>query len=517
MVFIKKERGLIMDAEYYNLSGGINQSLTKTELGLDTKKMYWADAENIEIYKNRGITKQKGNTLLCKLPEEEHITGLHEMIYRDDAKLVITTDSGNLYIYLPQSSTIKKLDKTLLGKKPHFVSFLNGVLVISEKDGLFYIKNTENFEIVDCNLNDSSGLPVTGDVLTVYRSRVWVASNSTIYYSALGTYNDFTSENDAGYISDFHTDTSAITGLKSYKDYLAIYKKNKVYLLTGTNPDEFAIVPFADKGTLAPRSVVNVENKQYFLSTGIYALEQVGELNQIQLGSEISRNIKPEFENFNKNSIAESICVHYENKNQIWCFFPYNSDNYYHTVWINDYVNKAWYKRIIPQNITTATLFNDYVVTADDKGNVYQEDYGTTFSGEPIKFVWKSVFLSIGSPHRRKIIDEFYFILDDASDNNFNFTVYKDYDSQMPDDPEKIYSIHYEHLIWADDEMPDSMPCHWTPDNSDVPVWPINKDVLEKAEISEANYSIQLCVEGRETVDNLTIIGLQFREVYNDD
>ena len=38
-----------MEVAYYNLSGGINQALTKTELGIDTKKIYWADAENVEI------------------------------------------------------------------------------------------------------------------------------------------------------------------------------------------------------------------------------------------------------------------------------------------------------------------------------------------------------------------------------------------------------------------------------------------------------------------------------------
>lgn len=506
-----------METAYYNLSGGINQALTKTELGLDTKKLYWADSENVEIYKKRGIKKQAGNTVLVTLPEEDAITGLHEMIYKDDKKLVITTDSGKIYIYVPQTGTLTALDKTITGKKPHFVSFLNGVLVITESDGLFYIKNSDGFEIVDCNLKNASGLPVTGSVLTVYRSRVWVASQSTIYYSALGTYNDFTTEGDAGYISDFHTDTDEITALKAYKDYLAIYKRNKVYLLTGTSADDFAIVPFADKGTIAPRSVVNVENKQYFLSTGIYALEQVGELNQIQLGSEISQSIRPEFDSFNKTNLSDTICIHYENKNQMWYFIPYNSDDYFHTVWINDYVNKAWYKRILPQNITTAGLFDDYVLTGDNSGKIYREDYGTTFNGQAVKFMWKSPFLAIGSAFHRKIIDEFYFILDDASDNNFNLSVYKDYDSEMSDDPEKISSYHFEHLIWADDTTSDDLPCHWTPDDADIPVWPVNKDVLEKAEISEANYAIQLCVEGSEITDDVTIIGLQFREIYNDD
>ena len=29
-----------MEVSYYNLAGGINQALTKTELGLNTKKIY---------------------------------------------------------------------------------------------------------------------------------------------------------------------------------------------------------------------------------------------------------------------------------------------------------------------------------------------------------------------------------------------------------------------------------------------------------------------------------------------
>lgn len=102
-----------METAYYNLSGGINLSLTKTELGLDTKKMSWADAENIEIYKNRGIKKQAGNLILCTLSVQEAVTGLHEMADKDDRKLVITTESGKIYIYNPQTTSLTQLEKLL--------------------------------------------------------------------------------------------------------------------------------------------------------------------------------------------------------------------------------------------------------------------------------------------------------------------------------------------------------------------------------------------------------------------
>ena len=78
-----------METAYYNLAGGINQALTKTELGIDTKKVYWTDSENVEIFQNRGIVKQNGNSLFLDINEE--ITGLSEMSAYDRYKLVITT------------------------------------------------------------------------------------------------------------------------------------------------------------------------------------------------------------------------------------------------------------------------------------------------------------------------------------------------------------------------------------------------------------------------------------------
>ena len=502
-----------MEVAYYNLSGGINQALTKTELGIDTKKIYWADSENVEIFQNRGIIKQKGNILFKEIGEE--ITGMAEMDAYDIKKLVITTVSGKIYIYDNRNASLNLVEKTLTGVKPVFLNFLNGILIITEADGLFYIKNNETYDVVDCNLKDLSQNTLVGGVLAVYKGRVWVAKDATIYYSALGTYDDFSSENDAGYINEFHTDTGSITALMPYKDYLAIYKNDSVYLLTGVSPDDFAITLFANKGAVAPNSIVNVENKQYFLSNGIFALEQVGELNQIQLGSEISLKIKQEFSLF--GYLQNTFCLHYEAKSQMWYFFPYADDEYFHTVWINDYVNKSWYKRVIPQDIVCACIYDREIYTADKSGNIYREGMGTSFNGSPIKFMWKSPFLAISNPHRRKLIDEFYFLLDTENDNDFNFSVYKDYDSEFIDDVERIYSVHQDHVVWADENTSEKLPCKWPLDNENVPIWSINKDTMEKAEISESNYSVQICVTGEELAQSCAIIGLQFREVYEDD
>ena len=113
-----------MEISYYDLSGGINQSLTKTELGLDTKKLYWSDSQNIEILQNRGIIRQNGNTEFLQLPVEEKITGLCEMKKGNVYNLVITTVSGGIYIYTPSGSKLTKLPKTIKGNILFLQTFL---------------------------------------------------------------------------------------------------------------------------------------------------------------------------------------------------------------------------------------------------------------------------------------------------------------------------------------------------------------------------------------------------------
>lgn len=503
-----------MDNFYFNLSGGINQSSTKTELGLSTKNIYWSDAENIEIYQSKGITRQKGNLLLKSLPESKEIIGIHEMKNGAKCRLLIATKDGKFYIY-NDNKEIQVINKEHHSKKILFVNFLNGTIVAGNNDEIFFIKNNDNNDVVDCNLKDSSNKPVFASAITVYKGRVWVSSGSTIYFSALGKYDDFSTENDAGYINDFHTNTDEIIALKTYKDFLAIYKEDSTYLLSGSTTEDFAIIPFADKGAYSQGGIVSVNNKQYFYSSGIYSL-QVGDLNQIMLGNEITNSIKKEFDKFDKSRRNEVFALNYERRNQVWYFIPYEKDNYFHTIWINDLVHNAWYKRVLPQDITTACIFEKSIITADKNGNLYREDINNSFNGKPIEFIWKSPFLSLGSPTVRKTIDEFYFILDESCENNFTYSIFKNYDSESQDDKDTIYSTNTENLIWSNENSPDYLNDTWS-DETNEAIWALGAESMYKAEISEANYAIQLCVEGNKLENNLAIIGIQFKEIYCED
>ena len=157
-----------MEVAYYDLSGGINQSLTKTELGLNTKKIYWTDSKNIEILQNRGICKQRGNNLFIKLPLNEQITGLFEMFSNNQFKLLITTQNGKIYIYDDTEKNIKQIEKNITGVKPLFANYLNGTIVATESDSPFYINFSGN-EVSSCNLIDSNSKPIIANSVEVWK------------------------------------------------------------------------------------------------------------------------------------------------------------------------------------------------------------------------------------------------------------------------------------------------------------------------------------------------------------
>ena len=48
-----------MEVNYFDLSGGINQATTKSEMGLNPKKVYWSDSKNVEILQIKELKNKK--------------------------------------------------------------------------------------------------------------------------------------------------------------------------------------------------------------------------------------------------------------------------------------------------------------------------------------------------------------------------------------------------------------------------------------------------------------------------
>ncbi len=404
---------------YYNLSGGINTAKTRIGMGQDTKRLYWWDSKNVEILKNQGVCRQKGNVKLFDLNPAAGVLALHEYP-KSTPSFVFATSDGKIYSYNHVTTLLTLLHTFETAPNAvSFTPFLDGIIIAADNNAGVYYKQGKDIEPL--GLQDADGAPIPSATVGVFASRVWIAKGSTIYFSALGTYKNWTSTQDAGYISKFHSSTTDIVAMKEYCNNFAIYKADGVYLLSGSSPEDFAVTRLANIGTISNNSVVCADNKQYFINeNGVFYLGQAGMLSQIALSSNIADNIKTFFEQINYSQAAKAAALLYEIKNQIWFFIPKVNAEYLSEVYIYDFACDAWFKRVIPYQITAAATVCGKIYTATFSGEVFAEDKGNTFAGLPIEFQFSSPFFHLGAPTVRKIVEDFNFIFDEEYENRFN-------------------------------------------------------------------------------------------------
>lgn len=533
-----------------DFSAGVNFALAPLQLGLDGTKTAWANALNVEIFSRRGVCRQNGNTLIAQNPDGDGVNSLFTYECQGGVgakKILYTTTGGKFVEYDVNTGAHSVLKDGLAQDTPCiYAKFLSGVAVSNGHDEpFFYQGDGEGAQgrVLPMNTVSKDGTtPILATAMCAYKSRLWLSAGDTLYFSALGMFDDWETVNDAGFISNFHCDSAPVNALAPYKDYIAIYKKAQTYLLSGSSPDEFAITPFADKGASAQNAVVTADNKQFFFSDALFSLEQTGLLAQITLGSEASLNIKPILNNDATNlrevrgadGVGYAVCAPldklrlrsvcafaYEPKNQIWFFIPTQNNLYLNNIWIYDYLNKSWTLRGLPQPTLCASNYGEQIITGTLDGRILLEDSGSTFDGTPIEFEWKSPFLTLGNPNSRKFIDEFYCLISDTVDNNFEFRAYKDYDTLDAQDHEKINVNNSQNLIWASD-LSDGSTFFWADEDSpsgelaSAQRWAVPCETAQKIEVSLSSTSVQFCISGSRVEQNFALLALEYKEITPD-
>lgn len=562
-----------------DFSAGVNLACAPLQLGLDSSKTAWAAGLNVEIFSEKGVCRQNGNSLITTTPQNAAVTSLFTFAPAanpERKRILYTTANGDFCEFNTETGEHTVLKSGLAQDTPCiYAEYLSGVAVCNGVDAPFYYKcdaEGVSAEICDMKTVAKDGEnPIIATAMCAYKSRLWLAAGDTLYFSALGMYDDWETVNDAGFISNFHCDAAPVWALRTYKDYLAIYKPNSVYLLSGSSPEDFAVTPFADKGAASQNAVVTAANKQFFFSDALFCLEQTGILAQIALGSEASLAIKPALNGSSDllktlkdnagNAFAaggaldksRAACVHalsYERKNQLWVYVPTENNEFLNNVWIYDWQHGAWALRATPQPVLCAANYGEYIISGTKDGRILLEDSSMTFDGVPIVFEWKSPFLTLGNPNSRKLIDEFYFLISDTIDNNFVFRAYKDYDTLDAQDYEEIRVDNLQNLVWASD-LHEGEQYNWAPEpvleaavnsdagetataqafstqDSDALVdenspdsiygsrWAVPCDTAQKAEVSGSCLAVQFCISGERAEHNFALLALEYKEITPD-
>jgi hypothetical protein len=336
--------------------------------------------------------------------------------------------------------------------------------------------------------------------ITEFNNRLFIGAKGTLFYSALGKFDDWTSSEDAGYIADFHNSSASILALKKYGEYLAIHKEGYTFLLTGTSPSDFSVSPFADKGSSSSFSVVNAEGKQFFYNNGVYYLDY-NSMFQYKLSDEISPYIKPDLTSVDKTKIRNITAIHYTKKNQIWFFVNYLNLAGYSVCWIYDFVSNCWFKRV-QQEILCACIYNDCIYTGTPDGKILKEDFGNSFDGKPIEFYFDTPYFNFGLISKQKCVEELNVLFDYGRINKFQLD-YRYNDDDRLEDTENVDQLDSETLLW-DNESQGIWDQNYFAVNTCTPVSFFPPGTFR---------SLQLSFKGSSLDEDFSISGLEFLNI----
>ncbi len=500
--------------QFYNFSGGLDFKHSAPLIPQSEKGAAWADGVNVELLQSGGITRMYGSQLFAKI-DGEKILGGFEGENNGQSFLVVVTDLGKFYYYNNGEFVLKK-SGLARNTVPNFKIYLNGVFVVNGVDDPFLFIPGNNPEIVQANAVTTGGTNIRSLALEVYKGRIWMANGSTLYYSALGKFDDWTTQNDAGSISNFHNDTSPITALCNFKDVLVIHKKDCSFILSGNSPENFVIAPFSNLGAMSPMGINVANGRQIFFNRAIYPFV-VNELGEITQGSAISDRIESKLSAFQNSKNDKCLFLNYKNKSQIWCFLYESNDDFFHTILIYDYINNAWFQRVVPYDITCAWEYQGDIYSGLNDGRIVKESVGSSFLGQPIKFSWKTPFFHFGQVDKYKTVEHVSLILSADKDNNFNYQTRKNYSNYYIDDKDSFTNIQSDTLVFCDEygKQGQGVLNDYTHDYGYIT---LSDKLLNKFETlaTGSNKSFQIELFGDKLSDCISLLGIEFKEVYFD-
>lgn len=294
-------------------------------------------------------------------------------------------------------------------------------------DSNYYLSDISELNAVYKNSDDPNiSKPVRGLALQSYQGRIFVGGDDGIlYYSEVGLIHGWDLKYGAGAISSFYDDNSDFTAFGFWDKYLIICKRERSYILDGTDADttNWTVSPYSDFTCDSQQSWL-VANNSFLVYTrtggGIYPLLQRTIYNANYQGNDLSIKIRDSFEYINTAKFDYIFPVYAPKKKYIMFYIPMLMGIGSNYCYIFDIQSKTWLLRVVPQDVTVAFRYNNEIYIGTSDGKVLKEFSSLTFNGQPIEWYWKSPWFSYGEGSNHLSTREFRINIAEESTNRFH-------------------------------------------------------------------------------------------------
>lgn len=294
-------------------------------------------------------------------------------------------------------------------------------------DSNYYLSDISELNAVYKNSDDSNiSKPVRGLALQSYKGRIFVGGNDGIlYYSEVGLIHGWDLKYGAGATPAFYDDNSDFTAFGIWDKYLVICKRERSYILDGTDADttNWTVSPYSDFTCDSQQSWL-VANNSFLVYTrtggGIYPLLQRTIYNANYQGNDLSVKIRDSFEYVNTAKFDYIFPVYSPKKKYIMFYIPMLMGVGSNYCFIFDIQSKTWLLRVVPQDVTVAFRFNNEIYIGTSDGKILKEFSSLTFDGQPIEWYWKSPWFSYGEGSNHLSTREFRINIAEENTNRFH-------------------------------------------------------------------------------------------------
>lgn len=422
---------MVSTIEYTNLIGGLDTRVSNEKQKEKISFTFWEEGKNVEAVGSQ-VRMQRGNKniLDVALPTNVYMRSIGSFESRDQHYMMGISSDGHLRLWSEMNKALASVKSGLsTNAKPFLFPWSEQVCVMTGYDDPFvYDPSAYTFE--NTGLFDQIG--VYGDFGFTYKGRMFIVDNTegnvSLRYSALGNYKDWTTEKDAGRITNFYNDRSKILAAEKAGEFIVLHKKDQSYLLRGSNYDDLLIEPYRNRGAVGKDARCIFNEAQYFWNNGLYAIGNYGELGQLSISDELSFRIHNHFSDIDLTREDQIKIVPYEENNQILIYVPITGSANLTRCYIADFNRnesvRFWYRE--SQALTCACCHKNTIYSCTPDGKLLEEFTGRNFDGSVINSELKLPSLDLGKQSRKKKIEFLMTILSSLNSGEVILTVDRD-------------------------------------------------------------------------------------------
>jgi hypothetical protein len=274
---------------------------------------------------------------------------------------------------------------------------------------------------------NGTGAPAAPAYVQAFQNHMFYLKGTTITFSAPFNEADFAPANGAGTIT---IDSDGV-GLKSLKEELFVFSKDRVYKIVGRSSADFQLIPVTRKiGCLNGFTVQEIAGDLTFLAPdGLRTVKLTDRVGDVELGT-ISQNIQQRFKDVTDFSELSSTVI--RNKTQYRLFYPTSiqPDNSAKGI-VAVLKREGWefsdLKGFKPSCCDSAFINDtETIIHGGYDGYVYNQEDGNTFNGTSISYEFRTPDLTMGDPGTRKNMQR--LILHMATEGAVTMSIIPEYD-----------------------------------------------------------------------------------------